>query len=36
MKENMWWRESKSAGLSMSALKWLKPALPQVLGRYLP
>jgi membrane protein required for colicin V production len=36
MKESLWWRESKAAGLSMSALKWLKPVLPQVVGRYLP
>lgn len=31
-----WWQESVGAGLSMAALKGLKPVLPQEFGRYLP
>jgi membrane protein required for colicin V production len=36
MKTNGWWRDSAAAGISISALKWLKPVLPEVLGKYLP
>lgn len=31
-----WWTESKGAGLSLAALKGLKPVLPERFGRYLP
>ena len=31
-----WWTESKGAGLSLSALKGLKPVLPEQFGQYLP
>ena len=36
LKTGQWWRESKAAGVSISALEWLKPVLPEVLGKYLP
>jgi len=32
----VWWTESKGAEVSMSALKGLKPALPERFGQYLP
>jgi membrane protein required for colicin V production len=32
----VWWTESKGAGISMAALKELKPLLPERFGRYLP
>jgi len=32
----VWWTESKGAGLSLSALKGLKPVLPEQFGQYLP
>ena len=35
-KASTWWRESKGAAISISALVWLKPVLPKVLGKYLP
>jgi membrane protein required for colicin V production len=31
-----WWTESKGAGLSLAALKGLKPVLPERFGQYLP
>ena len=31
-----WWTESKGAGMSMAALKGLKPVLPERFGHYLP
>jgi membrane protein required for colicin V production len=31
-----WWQQSAGAGISMAALKGLKPVLPQEFGRYLP
>jgi membrane protein required for colicin V production len=31
-----WWVESKSAGVTLAALKGLKPVLPERFGRYLP
>ena len=36
LKTSEWWTESVGAGLSMAALKGLKPALPEEFGRYLP
>jgi membrane protein required for colicin V production len=36
LKTSTWWRNSTGAGISMSALKWLKPILPEGLGKYLP
>jgi membrane protein required for colicin V production len=36
MKTSAWWTESLGAGMSMAALKGLKPALPEEFGRYLP
>src|ERR1035437_2354822 len=31
-----WWQESVGAGISMAALRGLKPVLPQEFGKYLP
>ena len=31
-----WWMESKGAGVSLAALKGLKPVLPERFGQYLP
>lgn len=31
-----WWTQSHGAGLSLAALKGLKPVLPEQFGRYLP
>jgi membrane protein required for colicin V production len=31
-----WWTESKGAGVSLAALKGLKPVLPERFGQYLP
>ena len=36
MKTSVWWRASKAAGISASALEWLKPVLPKVVAKYLP
>ena len=36
LKTSEWWTESVGAGLSMAALKGLKPALPEEFGRFLP
>jgi len=32
----LWWTESKGAGVSLAALKGLKPVLPEKFGQYLP
>ena len=32
----VWWTESKGAGVSLAALKGLKPVLPEKFGQYLP
>jgi membrane protein required for colicin V production len=32
----VWWTESKGAGVSLAALKGLKPVLPERFGQYLP
>ena len=32
----LWWTESKGAGVSLAALKGLKPVLPERFGQYLP
>lgn len=31
-----WWRESVGAGMTVAALKGLKPVLPEEFGKYLP
>jgi membrane protein required for colicin V production len=36
MKSSGWWRDSTVAGLSIAALKGLKPVLPDTMGKYLP
>ena len=36
LKGGQWWTESKGAGVSMAALKGLKPVLPERFGQYLP
>jgi membrane protein required for colicin V production len=36
MKTGAWWRNSTAAGISVAALKWLKPVLPDTVGKYLP
>ena len=36
MKSSAWWQDSVGAGLTMAALKGLKPVLPQEFARYLP
>nr|WP_231402916.1 CvpA family protein [Caenimonas aquaedulcis] len=36
LKAGAWWTESKGAGVSMAALKGLKPVLPERFGQYLP
>jgi membrane protein required for colicin V production len=36
MKTSGWWRDSKAAGVSKSALKGLKPVLPDMMGKYFP
>lgn len=35
-KSSVSWQESVGAGISMAALKGLKPAMPQEFGKYLP
>lgn len=35
-KTSVWWQESAGAGISMAALKGLKPAMPHEFGKYLP
>lgn len=36
LKTSEWWQESVGAGMTMAALKGLKPVLPEEFGRYLP
>jgi membrane protein required for colicin V production len=36
LKSGEWWTESKGAGVSIAALKGLKPVLPERFGQYLP
>lgn len=36
LKSSAWWQESVGAGMTMAALKGLKPVLPEEFGRYLP
>jgi membrane protein required for colicin V production len=36
LKSALWWTESKTAGVTLAALKGLKPVLPERFGQYLP
>ncbi|MDB5871817.1 MAG: colicin production protein [Ramlibacter sp.] len=36
LKNGAWWTESKGAGISLAALKGLKPVLPERFAQYLP
>ncbi|WP_114971080.1 CvpA family protein [Rhodoferax ferrireducens] len=36
LKSSEWWQESVGAGMTVAALKGLKPVLPDEFGRYLP
>lgn len=36
LKAGAWWQESVGAGMSLAALKSLKPVLPEEFGKYLP
>jgi len=36
LKSSAWWQESVGAGMTLAALKGLKPVLPEEFGRYLP
>lgn len=36
LKTSEWWTQSVGAGISVAALKGLKPVLPEEFGRYLP
>jgi membrane protein required for colicin V production len=36
LKSAQWWVESRTAGVTLAALKSLKPVLPERFGRYLP
>ena len=36
MKSGGWWQDSVGAGISLAALKGLKPVLPEEFGKYLP
>ena len=36
LKSGDWWQDSVGAGMSLAALKGLKPVLPQEFGKYLP
>jgi membrane protein required for colicin V production len=36
LKSAQWWTESKTAGVTLAALKGLKPVLPKRFGQYLP
>lgn len=36
LKSSPWWQESMGAGVSMAALRGLRPVLPQEFGKYLP
>ncbi len=35
LRANEWWRESAGAGMTVAALKGLKPVLPEEFGKYL-
>lgn len=36
LKDSVWWQQSTGAGVLASALKGLKPVLPETFGRHLP
>jgi membrane protein required for colicin V production len=36
LKSGAWWQDSVGAGISLAALKGLKPVLPEEFGKYLP
>ena len=36
MKSSPWWQTSTGAGLLSTALKGLRPVLPEAFGKYLP
>lgn len=36
LQSSAWWQESVGAGMTVAALKGLKPVLPDEFGRYLP
>lgn len=36
LRSSAWWQESVGAGMTVAAIKGLKPVLPQEFGRYLP
>ncbi len=36
LKSSPWWQESFGAGVTVTALKGLKPVLPEEFGKYLP
>ncbi|HZY19101.1 MAG TPA: CvpA family protein [Ramlibacter sp.] len=36
LRADAWWTESVGAGVSTTALKGLKPVLPEAVGQYLP
>lgn len=36
LQTSAWWQESVGAGIALTALKGLKPVLPEEFGKYLP
>ena len=36
LRASAWWQESVGAGITLAALKGLKPMLPEEFGKYLP
>jgi len=36
LQTSAWWQESVGAGITLTALKGLKPVLPEEFGKYLP
>lgn len=36
LKDGAWWKESKTAGVATTALRGLKPVVPERFGAYLP
>ena len=36
LQSGQWWQESVGAGMTLAALKGLKPVVPQEFGKYLP
>jgi len=36
LKTSAWWQQSVGAGITLAALKGLKPVLPEEFGKYLP